>query len=51
MNTQNTTAIKMQKKDYFRLPPEMRMQADAPMVMSVINGLPTFVPVEIIEFH
>jgi hypothetical protein len=51
MNTQNTTATKMPKKDYFRLPPEMRMQADGPMVLSVVNGLPTFVRVEIIEFN
>lgn len=50
MYKQNITPLKMQKKDYFRLPADQRMQADGPMVLSVVNGQATFVPVEIIEF-
>lgn len=50
MNTTNSNAINMSKRDYFALPPNMREQAnDGPLVLTMRNGRETFVPVLMLE--
>lgn len=53
MNDINSTGISagiyINRRDYFRLPPDMRMVGDCAMVMTMINGRKTFVPAIIVE--
>lgn len=49
MNSNNSTIVKIFKRDYFALPPSMREFSDGPMVLSLVNGRQTFVRAQIID--
>lgn len=49
MNNGNSNSVLIRKRDYFRLPPEMRAISGTPMVLSTVNGRATFVPAVIIN--
>lgn len=49
MNEFNSTGVRISKRDYFKLPPEMRQISNGPMVLSRIAGRQTFVRAIIID--
>jgi hypothetical protein len=43
MNDVNFNGILISKRDYFALPPTMRVVAEHPMVLATVSGKQTFV--------
>lgn len=51
MNDANFNGIRMSKRDFFRLPANLRQFSDGPMVLATVKGRQTFVRVLIVELY
>lgn len=49
MNDSNFSGIRMSKRDFFKLPDDLRQFSDGPMVLSMVAGRETFVRVLIVD--